>query len=133
MEIKGSEKENLLGVLIDKRLTFEPHVKRLCNKVSQKLNALARVSHYINFEQRRMIMKAFITSQFSYCPLVWMFHSRKSNNRINRLHERSLRIVYNNYNSTFRVASHFYKKIQEQFQNISSTLTCFSRTKKKAI
>ena len=36
MEIKGSEKENLLGVLIDKRLTFEPHVKRLCNKVSQK-------------------------------------------------------------------------------------------------
>ena len=32
-----------------------------------------------------------------------------------------------------RVASHFYKKIQEQFQNISSTLTCFSRTKKKAI
>ena len=80
IEIKGSEKENLLGVLIDKRLTFEPHVKRLCNKVSQKLNALARVSHYINFEQRRMIMKAFITSQFSYCPLVWMFHSRKSNN-----------------------------------------------------
>ena len=101
MEIKGSEKENLLGVLIDKRLTFEPHVKRLCNKVSQKLNALARVSHYINFEQRRMIMKAFITSQFSYCPLVWMFHSIKSNNRINRLHERSLRIVYNDYNSTF--------------------------------
>ena len=48
-----------------------------------------------------MIMKAFITSQFSYCPLVWMFHSRKSNNRINRLHERSLRIVYNDYNSTF--------------------------------
>ena len=101
MEIKGSEKENLLGVLIDKRLNFEPHVKSLCNKVSQKLNALARVSHYINFEQRRMIMKAFITSQFSYCPLVWMFHSRKSNNRINRLHERSLRIVYNDYNSTF--------------------------------
>ena len=77
IEIKGSEKENLLGVLIDKRLTFEPHVKRLYNKVGQKLNALARVSHYINFEQRRMIMKAFITSQFSYCPLVWMFHSRK--------------------------------------------------------
>ena len=81
---------------------YERRINYTWPKVSQKLNALARVSHYINFTQRRMIMKAFIiTSQFSYCPLVWMFHSRKSNNRINRLHERSLRIVYNDYNSTF--------------------------------
>ena len=47
-------------------------------------------------------MKAFITSQFGYCPLVWMFHSKQINNRINRLHERSLRITYNDYHSTFQ-------------------------------
>ena len=41
-----------------------------------------------------MILKAFIESQFSYCPLVWMFHSRSLNNRINRLHKRALRFVY---------------------------------------
>ena len=46
-------------------------------------------------------MKAFITSQFGYCPLVWMFHSRRNNNRINTLHERSLRLTYKDYNSTF--------------------------------
>ena len=103
LEIKNSEKEKLLGVTIDNKLTFEPHIKNLCNKVSQKLNTLARgVSHYINFEQRRTIMKAFITSQFGYCPLVWMFHTRKSNNRINRLHERSLRLTYNDYESSFQ-------------------------------
>ena len=39
-------------------------------------------------------MKAFIESQFSYCPLVWMFHSRTLNKRINKLHERGLRLVY---------------------------------------
>ena len=39
-------------------------------------------------------MKAFIESQFSYCPLSWMFHSMGVNNKINRLHERLLRIVY---------------------------------------
>ena len=100
-EIKGSKKEKLLGVTIVK-LTFEPHVKNLCNKVSLKLNALARVSHYINFNQRRLIMKAFITSQFGYCPLVWMFHTRRSNNRINRLHERALRFTYEDFDSTFQ-------------------------------
>ena len=43
----------------------------------------------------------FIESQFSYCPLVWMFCSKKMNKKINRLHERALRMVYNNYSSTF--------------------------------
>ena len=46
-----------------------------------------------------MIFKAFISSQFSYCPLVWMFHKRELNNRINRLHERSLRLVYQEQSS----------------------------------
>ena len=47
-------------------------------------------------------MNAFFKSQFSYCPLVWMFHSRTLNNRINKLHERCLRIIYNDKVSSFQ-------------------------------
>ena len=50
----------------------------------------------MNTNKQRVPMKAFITSQFSYCPLVWMFHSRTMNNRINTLHEKALRLVYTN-------------------------------------
>ena len=46
-------------------------------------------------------MKTFIDSQFNYCPLIWMFHSRTLNNKINNLHTRSLRIVYKNPNLSF--------------------------------
>ena len=46
-------------------------------------------------------MNAFFTSQFSYCPLTWMFHSRKLNNKIDRLHERCLRVVCNDRLSSF--------------------------------
>ena len=46
-------------------------------------------------------MKSFIESQFSYYPLIWMFHSRTLNNRINRLHERCLPLVYKDYKLTF--------------------------------
>ena len=46
-------------------------------------------------------MKAFINSQFGYCPMVWMCRSRKSNNRIYKIHERALRIVYKESNATF--------------------------------
>ena len=41
-------------------------------------------------------MKSFITSQFSYCSLIWMFYSRNINNKINRIHERTLRLVDQN-------------------------------------
>ena len=50
--------------------------------------------------KRRTIMKAFINSQLGYCPLVWMFHSRQLNNRINKIHERAIRILYNDFSST---------------------------------
>ena len=42
---------------------------------------------------KRVMMNAFIVSQFSYCPLVWMFHDRSVNKKINKIHERSLRIA----------------------------------------
>ena len=100
-QIFNSNREKLLGILIDNELTFSDHVTKLCSKASQKLHALSRVAHYMSIEQRRIIMKAFIQAQFGYCPLVWMCHSRSLNNRINKIHERSLRLVYNDHGSTF--------------------------------
>ena len=46
-------------------------------------------------------MKTFFEYQVGYCPLIWMFHSREVNNKINNLQERSLRIVYNDYITSF--------------------------------
>ena len=56
----------------------------------------------MNISKRRNLMNSFITSQFNYCPLVSMFHSHSINNTINRLHERVLRIVYNDFKSIFK-------------------------------
>ena len=46
-------------------------------------------------------MKAFIASEFGYCQLVRRSHSRKLNSRVNKLHERTLRILYQDYASLF--------------------------------
>ena len=56
----------------------------------------------MNIQKRRTIMKSFVTSQFSYCPLIWMFHSRRLNNKINSINERALRIPYQDNTSTFQ-------------------------------
>ena len=87
--ISNSKCKTLLGIHFDNKLPFEPHVRSLCKKTSQKLNAFARIAYSLKFEQRKLLLNAFITSQFSYAPVVWMFHNRKLNNHINRTHERA--------------------------------------------
>ena len=71
----------LLGVTIESELTFQHHTETVCNKASQKIRHLI--------------------SQFSYSQLVWMFHGRNINTRINNLHFRALRMVYRDNTSTF--------------------------------
>ena len=56
----------------------------------------------MNISKRRVLMNSFFNSDFNYFPLVWMFHSRPINNKINRLHERILRIVYNDFKPFFK-------------------------------
>ena len=99
--IKNFLQEQLLRIVIDNRLTFKPHVENLCKKAGQKLHALARIANYMDISKTRSIMNAFILSQFPYCPLICMFHSRKRSHRINKIHERALRIVHNDHQCTF--------------------------------
>ena len=100
-DIKNQLSAKLLGIRIDNKLNFNEHVNNLCSKASQKLHALARVRNYMNITQSKILMKTFILSHFGYCPLVWMMHNRTLNNRINRIHERALRLVYKDDSSSF--------------------------------
>ena len=90
--------EKFLGIKIDNKLTFEEHVEGMCKKASQKVSAVARISSLMRFERRKRIVNLFITSHFSYYPLVWNFHNRRLNNRIDHIHESA----YQNYNSSFK-------------------------------
>ena len=101
--ILASSSVELLGVKIDNNLNFSEHVSKLCKKGNQKLHALARISKFLNCDKLKILMKTFIRSQFNYCPLTWMFHNRTLNNKINRLHERALRLAYKDDSSSFQV------------------------------
>ena len=92
--VEESCEERLLGVTIDKNLNFKSHVSNLCKRASQKLHALARVSPFMDPDKLRLIMNSFIKSQFTYCPLIWMFHDKSLNSKVNKIQEIALRIAY---------------------------------------
>ena len=71
--IKNSTQEKLLGVKFDSNLSLENYVVPLSKRASQKLQAFARISHCVDLNKTKNLMKAFINSQFSYCPLIWIF------------------------------------------------------------
>ena len=88
-----SREEELLGLIIDKKLHFHYHVKIICKTASTKVTILCRLAHIMPFEKKRLLMNAFIESQFAKYPLIWMFCTKNLNDKINHIHERALRLV----------------------------------------
>ena len=93
-EILNDEKVKLLGVNLEGRFKFDFHVNTLLEKASKNYRALATVCNYMNKKKKRILMNAFVISQFSYCSLVWMSNSRTMNNRINKIQKKALRLAY---------------------------------------
>ena len=75
----------LLGITTDRDLKLDKHVLKICSKANQRLSVLSRMAKLLSFNKRRTLFKAFVGSQFKYCPIVWMFHSRCTNNIIKKL------------------------------------------------
>ena len=93
--IESSTCKKILGIKIDSKLRFDDHLRDLCNKATRKLGTLARATPYTNLQKRNVLRNAFFHTQFNYCALVLMLHSRQNNNKIKCLHERYLRLIHN--------------------------------------
>ena len=91
----------VLQTTIDTNLSFYSHLKQLLKKVANKLHALTRIVPYLDKKQINLLYNPSFKGQLSYCPLIWTFCSRSSNNLINKLQKRALRVVYNDYDSSF--------------------------------
>ena len=100
--IKNSQNEKLIGVFFVEKAFFGYHIENVGIKASRKLEALERIALYMDLSKRKFLMNAFFNSQFSCCPFVWMFHNCALNNKMNRLHERCLRIMYNFWRTSWK-------------------------------
>ena len=77
----------------------------------------------MSFEKHRTLMKAFFESQFNHCPLIWMFHSRTMNSKINRIHKRALGVVYFDHVSSFDELFKKCRSFSIHHRNIQSLAT----------
>ena len=95
ISLKSEANFMLLGVDIDNLLSFHGHINNLCRKAASQINALKRLSSFIEMTEKTIPMKSFILS--NYCPLVWHFCSKRDTDKMEKIQERALRMVLGDY------------------------------------
>ena len=78
---------------------------------------------FMDLTKRHILMNSFFSSQFSYCPLIWMYHSRTVNSKINKLHERCLGIMYNDKKWSFNKLLETDKSVPKHIKNLQVLAT----------
>ena len=100
-KINNSREIELLGIVIDNQLKFKKQIENLCKKASFKLHALRRIRKFLTVEKARILANGFINSQFNYAPLIWMFASKTTINKILKIYYRTLQVVYREYHKSY--------------------------------
>ena len=122
--MKNSKEVEILGITLDRNMNFHTHIKNICRKVGQKLSAMLRISPYLDQSKKKVLLyKSMIKSQFNYCPLVWMVCSRQSNNLINKVHERGLRLTCRDETKDFQQILREQNEITIHQRNLQVLMT----------
>ena len=99
--ILPTESVKYLGIKVDRKSTFKEHIMNLCNCANRNVKALNRVKNVITNEQKKILINNFLMSNFSYCPLIWMFCGKLANSQMNLIHKRALRALYNDHSASY--------------------------------
>jgi len=90
----------VLGVNVDNALTFGEHISVIASKAGRQVNALRRLNGVLDIYSKEAILKSFIKANFNYCPIVWMFANRGDIDKLEKILERAIRFVYNDYTTS---------------------------------
>ena len=93
IEIRNTTEVGLLGLTIDHKLKFDAHIDKIQKTARFKLHALNRIRKFLTLEQAKLLANSFVNTQFGYAPQIWMFTSKISMLKVNRIHRRTLRVV----------------------------------------
>ena len=121
--IESSDVVNLLGVLIDDKLSFYPHISEISNKANNKIKALMRIRNMLSQTKRDLIYNTFIMSPYNYCPLIWMFCCKGAHTLINKIHYRALKARFSIFSESFESLLAKSNTIKIHDKNINLMLT----------
>ena len=101
VELTMEPSVKLLGIEIDNKQNFDKHISNTGQNSSNQLNAICRLQTFMGHKGKEAMINTFVHSNFNYGCLIWHFSSKKSQNKIEKIHERSLKFLSNDYVSGY--------------------------------
>ena len=120
--VKEETSVKLLGIKIDNKLTFDAHISKFVKKANSKLFVIRRGLNLLTLSKRKTLLKSFVQSQFSYAPLVWMLCGKVANKKINRVHYKFLKMLYDDDTSTYEQLLDKYDEFTVHQRNIQQLM-----------
>lgn len=93
-------------------------LKILLQSKYQHKNSFPNLEFSYTRRSKKFLAEAYILSNFRYCPLIWMFCGKCTNNLIMRTHYRCLQAIYDTQTKIYRDLLHINGKINIHPQNI---------------
>ena len=118
-EIKSKESVTILGIEIDNKLNFEKHVSTICKKANNQLNAIRRIGADLGQKEKEILMNSFVYSNFT---------TRKGINNIEKVQERSLKFILNDYDKTYFQLLDISKKPSMEVKRLRILITEIFKT-----
>ncbi|KAL9964216.1 hypothetical protein ACROYT_G027827 [Oculina patagonica] len=97
-----SKEIKLLGVTLDNRLKFDAHIADICRKVGGQVNALNRLKNILPCKTKEALYRAFIFPYFTYCSQVWHHCGTRNANKLEKVNERALRLIYKDNSTSYQ-------------------------------
>ena len=116
--IKSSDAVELFGITLDKNINFKQHIQNICPKANNKTKALLRIRKFLTLEQAQVLAEAYISSNFRYCPVIWMLCGKMSDNLIVRTYYKILRAIYDTQTQSYEEVLHLSGKKKIHTQNL---------------
>ena len=90
-----------LGVLVDDKLTWHPHIVALTKKINRNMGILFKVRGIFPTHVLKLLFNSFIQSCINYCALVWGIGSKSSLNSIFIAQKKAIRLISPSYTNSF--------------------------------
>ena len=101
VELTMESSVKLLVIKLENKLNFEKHISNICKKASNQLNAICRLETFMRHKEKEAIINTFLYSNFNYDCLIWHFNSKKTQNKMEKIHESCLKFLLNDYVSSY--------------------------------
>ena len=106
---------------------MKENLSTICKKASNELNAISRIGAVLGQKEKEILINSSVYSSFNYGPFIWDFTTRKGIKEVEKVQERTLKFIVNDYDKAYFLLIDIFKKPSMEVKRLQILITKFSK------